>query len=337
MSVHHFNIPIFIPEKACPFRCVFCDQHKITDQKQMPTDEEITSIIEKRLKTIPDDHHSVIEIAFFGGNFTGIPLIEQEHLLQLVQPWLDGGRVRGIRISTRPDYINKEVLQLLKQYRVKVIELGAQSFDDEVLIKAGRGHTAADTEEAAQMIRREGFSLGLQMMTGLPGDSFASIMKTAKRIVALGAGNTRIYPVLVIEGTQLAEMYKAGTFNPPDIAQTIQFLRWLLPYFSESKVDVIRVGLHPSESLLCGDGLLAGPFHPALKQMALSAVWQDAFWNYQFDTRHDAIDVFVPKGQRANAIGYQAKNKTALLKNFKEVKFYIDPFLRGYNFYVNYR
>lgn len=337
MSIRHFNIPIFIPELACPFRCVFCDQHKITAQQSMPADGEIRGIIEKRLRTIPDDHHSVIEIAFFGGNFTGIPKAEQKRLLALVQPWLDGGRVRGVRLSTRPDYIDDEVLALLKDYRVKTIELGAQSFDEEVLIKAGRGHTALDTGEASQKIREAGFDLGLQMMTGLPGDSFASIRHTAQKIAALGASNTRIYPALVIKGTKLADMYEAGEYEPPGLDQTVQYLRWLLPFFEKEKVEVIRVGLHPSEKLVCGQDLLAGPFHPALRQMALTAVWHDAFWNYAFDNRHQAIDIFVPKGQLQNAIGYQAKNKKELMKQFREVNFYLDPYLRGFNFYVNHR
>ncbi len=303
----------------------------------MPTDDEIIQTIEKRLKTIPNDHHNIIEIAFFGGNFTGIPMEEQERLLSLVQPYLDGERVRGIRLSTRPDYINKEKLELLKKYNVKTIELGAQSFDDEVLIKSGRGHTASDIEEAAAMIRSFGFELGLQMMTGLPGDSLKAIQFTAKRIAELGASNTRIYPILVIKGTKLAEMYEAGQFTPPNLQETIQFLRLLLPFFAKNNVDVIRVGLHPSENLKKGKDLLAGPFHPALRQMALTAVWQDVFWNHAFDPNFNAIDIFVPKGQRANAIGYEARNKKELLSTYREVKFYVDPFLRGFQFYANYR
>ncbi len=189
----HYNIPIFIPELACPFQCVFCNQEKISGQQRIPDEKEIEQIIKEHLSSFRRTDR-VVEVGFFGGSFTGIPIEEQEQYLRIVQPYIDQGEVNGIRLSTRPDYIDEEILNVLKKYRVTTIELGAQSMDDDVLKKSFRGHTAKQTEQAAKMILENGFELGLQMMIGLPGDTLEKSIKTATKIIEYGASNTRIYP-----------------------------------------------------------------------------------------------------------------------------------------------
>ena len=174
----HFTIPVFVPELACPNRCVFCNQHSISGCRQQPEPEEVREIVDKHLSTISsEDSH--IEIGFFGGSFTGIELGLQEKYLSVAHAYLRAGKIRGIRLSTRPDYVNHEVLNLLKSYGVTTVELGAQSLDNEVLKLSGRGHTVADVEKASAMILSAGFKLGLQMMTGLPGDSPEKSIETA--------------------------------------------------------------------------------------------------------------------------------------------------------------
>lgn len=194
----HYTIPIFIPELACPHQCVFCDQRKISGQQEIPNIDDINKKIKAYLKTIPEKR-SRVEIGFFGGSFTGLPMDQQEMYLKAAAEFVKGRRVEGIRLSTRPDYINREILDLLKKNKVITIELGAQSMDPGVLAKSGRGHSVEDIEKASKMIIDDGFELGLQMMIGLPGDTLEKAKHTAKKIVELGARNTRIYPTLVIK------------------------------------------------------------------------------------------------------------------------------------------
>ncbi len=191
-----------------------------------------------------------VEIGFFGGNFTGIPLDDQEKYLQVAQPFLEKGIVQGIRLSTRPDYIDEQGLHLLKKYGVTTIELGAQSMDNDVLQQSARGHTAEDVENASRMIIAAGFRLGLQMMVGLPGDTLEKSVFTARKIIELGACETRIYPVLVIKGTKMAEWYEQGKYKPLSMEEAVFWVKTILPLFEDAGVEVTRVGLHSSEGLL---------------------------------------------------------------------------------------
>jgi len=167
--MRYYNIPFFIPERGCPHRCIFCDQQKITGVRVGSRPEDLNRQVGRYLETFPAGERHV-EIAFFGGNFTGLAMEEQRAWLEAASPWLQGGRIDGIRLSTRPDYINAKVLMLLKEYGVSSIELGAQSLDEEVLRLAGRGHSAAQVAEASERVLGAGFRLGVQMMTGLPGE-----------------------------------------------------------------------------------------------------------------------------------------------------------------------
>jgi len=333
MKPKHYTIPIFIPELACPFQCVFCNQQKITGIQLIPDDEEIRNTIKAHLSSFKEKKRRV-EIGFFGGSFTGVPFEQQKHYLEIVQPFLQSGEVAAIRVSTRPDYIGEKELALLKNYGVQSIELGAQSFDDEVLKQSFRGHTARQTEVAAQAILVEGFQLGLQMMIGLPGDSLPKALKTAKRIIELGAHTTRIYPAVVIKDTAMHQWCEQGKYKPLSLEIAIEWTRQILPLFEKASVKVLRVGLHPSEGLLNGDELVAGPFHPSFKELVLTEIWGGLLKPILKAENTESILIRVPPGQINAAIGHQAKNKKMLLTKFRKVKFEEDGKLRKREFDV---
>jgi len=322
----HFTIPIFVPELACPNRCVFCNQQSISGCQKQPEPEEVRDIILQHLKTIPEkDSH--IEIGFFGGSFTGIEPELQEKYLAVANEFLtpdseDHSLIRGIRLSTRPDYINPEALSLLKRYGVTTIELGAQSLDDAVLKLSGRGHTVEDVEKASAMILSAGFKLGLQMMTGLPGDTPEKSLQTARRFVELGASCTRIYPTLVIRGTELEQRWRSGEYHPQSLEEAVEISARLLEIFREAGVEVIRVGLHPSEGLLDGSEMLAGPFHPSFRELVETYRWkQNLVGMMQLNPAGSNIRIPVPENELRYAIGYDSANRKMLEGHFKKVDF----------------
>ncbi len=324
----HFTIPVFIPELACPNRCVFCNQNSISGCYEQPDLKEVEDIIESRLNTISsgktkggvDAVH--IGIGFFGGNFTGIDEDLQRNYLSIAYKYLSEGKINGIRLSTRPDYITTSSLKLLKEYGVTTIELGAQSLDDQVLKQAGRGHTVADIENASRLIKEHGFELGLQMMTGLPGDTSEKSLNTARKIVALGASCTRIYPTLVIKHTELEQLWLSGNYKPQTLEEAVKLTAELLAIFKDGGIKVIRVGLHPSEDLIKGNDMLAGPFHVSFRQLAETELWRKELQKL-IDSRPKGgnIEVKVPDGQLNEAIGFNGSNRTMLEKHFKKVVF----------------
>ncbi len=331
----HFNIPVFIAESGCPFQCVFCDQRKISGNTHIPSVSDVNEIVAKHLDTI-DWQHNHVEIAFFGGSFTGLPLLEQEHYLKTATEFVHAGKVKSIRLSTRPDYINHEVISLLSQYPVSAVELGAQSFDDDVLRQSGRGHTAEQTRQASAMLKHAGFSLVLQMMTGLHGDTPEKSMDTASEIINLGAAATRIYPCVVIEGTKLARMYKNHEFSPQTLDEATNLAARLILKFEAADVKILRVGLHPSEELTSATSLIAGPFHPAFREMAESTIWKhllEAGLNFSAD-KH--LTIYTAANQTAKAAGYHGKNRKFLEQHFKSVGFKTDIALQNRAFYADY-
>lgn len=324
MSQKHYTIPIFIPEMACPFQCVFCNQRKITGKHLIPDDKDVIQIIESHLNTFKELDR-VVEVGFFGGSFTGIPCKQQEHYLDLAAPYIEEGRIQGIRVSTRPDYIDEQILMLLKSKKVTTIELGAQSMDDEVLKASFRGHTADQTEIASQLILDYGFDLGLQMMIGLPSDSISKAIFTAEKIVETGASSTRIYPVLIIRDTSLAKWFNDGKYDPLSLEEAIQWSKQLIPVFENNQVTILRIGLHPSEGLLSGDELVAGPFHPSFRELVMTEIWADLLEPLMDQKQSTATEIRVPEKEINYAIGYNGKNKKNLLEYFGNVRFVSDP------------
>lgn len=328
----HCNIPIFIPELACPHQCVFCNQEKISNTFSVPRPNEISTIIDSYLETIPNNR--VINIAFFGGSFTGIPKDEMIAYLKIAHTYVKAGRVHGIRLSTKPDYITEEILDIMTQYGVTSIELGAQSTDNRVLLKSGRGHKFDAIERAAELIRKRDFELGLQMMLGLPYDTLELSIQTANDIVRLGADTTRIYPTVVVQGTALEKMYEKGDYKALSLDDAVHWSKEVLKIFNAAGVKVLRVGLHPSEELELGKSLIAGPIHPSFKEMVLSALWNDILNEKLKKTGQSTIH--VSRRQLNYAIGYKGKNRNALKKKGYEVKFIADSSLKDFELNVCY-
>ena len=263
----HANVAFFVPMVGCPHRCSFCDQNSITGESGIPTPEEVDKTLKKAARELHGFSEKA-EIAFFGGSFTMIP---RELMLSLLAPakkWIDRKAFSGIRISTRPDAINEEVLSVLKEYGVTFIELGAQSCNNAVLEKNRRGHTFEDTQKAAQLIREAGFSLGLQMMTGMPGSTKEDDILTAARFAALKPDTMRIYPTLVLKNTLMAKWFEDGEYVPQTVEEAAAECAELLDIFELYKINVIRLGLHAEGSL--EENLLGGPYHPAFREICES-------------------------------------------------------------------
>lgn len=318
---------------ACPFRCIYCDQLKITGKHKLPDEADVRETIESYLKTIPNAG-AHIEVAFFGGNFTGLHPESQKMYLGIAQRYLLEKRIQGIRLSTRPDYIDAHKLALLKHYGVTTIELGAQSLDDNVLEQCGRGHTASDVAKASEIIHQAGIHLGLQMMIGLPGDTPEKAMHTAQKIVALAASESRIYPCLIIKGTALQSLFEHGKYQPLSIEEAVDWSVQLLLYFETHGVKVIRLGLHPSADLEAG-GLVAGPYHRAFKTLVLSKIWGQQFKNYNFWPSSNGVLIKVAPEEINFAIGFEAKNKKAIQQRYHYVKFIADASFSGRHFEIS--
>jgi histone acetyltransferase (RNA polymerase elongator complex component) len=263
----HANVALFVPHNGCLHACSFCNQHSITGRLQQPTPEDVVQAAETALFSLGSEAKNA-EIAFFGGSFTAIERSYMISLLEAAAPYVRSGAFSGIRISTRPDAIDPGILALLQQYGVKTIELGAQSMDGHVLALNGRGHTARQVEVASEQIRSAGFALGLQMMTGLYGDSREGALETARRIAELQPCCVRIYPTIVLRGTRLGELYQQGVYHPPELEETVGLCAELLDFFEERNIPVIRLGLHDSPDL--ERDMLAGPWHPAFRELCES-------------------------------------------------------------------
>ena len=263
------NIPIFVPHAGCTHACVFCNQRRITGQHRSMDAAAAQDIIDTALSTVQQGAY--IEIAFFGGSFTAIDAALQIELLETAHVYIQDGRVQGIRISTRPDCIDEEILHRLKTYGVTAVELGVQSTNDDVLRRCKRGHTRADVFAGAEMVRAAGFDLGLQMMPGLPGDSAERTMQTVTDIVSLKPVCVRIYPTLVIADSPLYDMYNCGEYVPLPLEQAVELCAAAYAVFSQNGIEVLRMGLMASESL--ESGIAAGPYHPAFGELVESRLY----------------------------------------------------------------
>ena len=312
-----YVIPVFVPHLGCPNDCIFCNQKSISGQKKKLTKEDAKKTIEYFLENIKDKDAKK-EIAFFGGSFTGIDEEQQEELLQIAYEYIKNGQVESIRISTRPDYINKEILKRLKKYKVKTIELGVQSANDYILGRANRGHTFKDVEKASKLIRWYGFNLGHQMMVGLPESSRIDEINTAKALIKLKPKMIRIYPVLVIKGTKLEKEYNNGTYEPLSVVQAVETCKQLVRMFNDKKIDVIRVGLQNTEEI-CEPGnnqseVVAGPFHPAFRQLVESGLWYDAIVDKikKLNVKVKEVKVTVNPIDANNVIGHKKENVNKL-------------------------
>ena len=268
----HVNIAIFVPHNGCPHQCSFCNQKSITGKQYQPGPDDVYKAAEIAARSL--NHQAAeTEIAFFGGSFT---LIRRDVMISLLKA-ADWCRKQygfsGIRISTRPDGIDRDILGILKEYGVTSIELGAQSMDNTVLKKNGRGHTAEQVETASRLIQQNNFFLGLQMMTGLWGDDPEGAIRTAEKIISLRPDCVRIYPTIVMEGTELARRYRCGEYSPMDLETAVSLCADLLVRFKKNNIPVIRVGLHDTPELK--HGMICGPYHPAFRELCESRYFRN--------------------------------------------------------------
>ncbi len=263
----HANVAFFIPHIGCPNRCSFCNQNTISGENSVPSVDFIKETLKNAVSTMDKELLKRGEIAFFGGSFTAIDKNLMVELLESAQEFIGHDRFLGIRISTRPDAVNDDILKLLKKYNVSSIELGAQSMMDDVLLKNMRGHTAKDVTKASELIKKHGFSLGLQMMTGLYGDTVDGAIKTAEKFIEIKPDTVRIYPTVVLKDTYLAKLYFDGAYNPLGVEETVSLCAKLLKMFEENGIKVIRVGLHDQSGLK--DNFVSGAYHAALGELIM--------------------------------------------------------------------
>ena len=310
-----YIIPIFVPHLGCPNDCIFCNQKSISGQKEQMTKEKAKEIIDKFLNEIQRKAgEKEIEIAFFGGSFTAIEEEKQEQLLSTAYEYVKEGKVDSIRISTRPDCINRTILKRLKKYKVKTIELGVQSANDYILKRAGREHTFEDVKKASKMIRRYRFVLGHQMMVGLPESTRIDEINTAKKLIKLKPKMVRIYPVLVIKGTKLEKELQEGKYQPLTVVQAIETCKELVRMFDSKNIDIIRVGLQNTDEISDPNykesEVVAGPFHPAFRQLVESAMWYDAVVDKikKLNVKVKEVQVTVNPIDANNVIGHKKEN-----------------------------
>ena len=321
-----FIIPVFLPHAGCPHRCVFCNQVSITGTGQKPVSaDQLRSQIRQFLKYRSDCRQSA-QISFFGGNFLGLKIEDIKFYLGLATEFVKRRAVDSIRFSTRPDTVDPNRLEIIADYPVASIELGVQSMDERVLAFAKRGHRAADTVRAVEQLKASNYSIGLQMMVGLPGDDAALAMASAVKIAGMQPDFVRIYPTLVVENSLLAEWYKSGAYTPLSLEDAVAQVKRLYLFFRKNNIRVIRMGLQASEDLDSGS-VLAGPYHPAFGQLVYSEIFLAAACAAIESANLTAANVaiFVNPRRISTMRGLKNSNIAQLKKRFAFEKIDIIP------------
>ena len=354
----HAIIPIFIPHRGCPNDCVFCNQRKITARTTAPTVDEVKNTIDTWLTTLGEV--PTVEIAFYGGSFTGLRLTEQSSYLAIAKEYKDRGLIDKIHLSTRPDYIDRDILDNLKAYSVDTIELGVQSFDDEVLRKSNRGHTSASVYESVSLIKEYGFEFGIQLMIGLPGDSLETCIYSAKETVKLKPSLTRLYPTIVIDDTELLEMYERGEYQPLSREEAVTRTAAMYKILDEAGITIMRVGLKSTD--IIGEGgsqLVEGriardEIEPQLDrivdeirerrdkscELIANHLQGRDLVNESFNQQRLSrvkVDVFSSPKWFSNAVGNSGENKKYFEEKYPElsIKFRVDDSLETAQFRIN--
>ena len=322
----HAIIPVFIPHLGCPHTCVFCDQKQITAREKAPTKDEIISFIEEWLTTLTDVE--TVEIAFYGGSFTAIPLSMQKEYLEIAKEYKDAGRIHKIHLSTRPDAIDKEIMDNLKAYSVDTVELGVQSFDDEVLRISERGHDSAAVYKAAELIKSYGMELGIQLMIGLPGDSMKSCLYSVDETVKLAPSLARLYPTLVLPGTELYAMYERGDYTPLTREEAVSITAAMYRLLDAAGIYVMRVGLKSTDvinSERLGE-INSGTYHPAFRQLVEDYIAREkisSMLNQVTKSRLCKHKKFLVKGSpswASSLSGHNGENKKFFKEKYPEIE-----------------
>jgi len=320
----HAIIPIFIAHRGCPHNCVFCNQNAITARDGDVTPEGARQIIEEYLPTLEGRGLEEIEVSFFGGSFTGIPMEEQSAFLAVAREYKEAGKIDKIHLSTRPDYIDKEILDNLKLYGADVIELGVQSFSPEVLKAAGRGHSVQAVYDACELIKSYGcFTLGIQLMIGLPGDSYEACMDSVRQTIAIGPAIARLYPTVVITRTPLYEMYLDGRYTPLPEERMVETVKDMYVALTRAGINVIRVGLKASSLISdeAGSCVAGHSYHPAFRQLVDGAIIRDEIEAYL--KAHPGItsyDYITTPEKISDAVGHKGCNRAYFAEHYPGVR-----------------
>ena len=323
----HAIIPIFIAHRGCPHKCVFCNQNAITARSGDITPEDARRIIEEYLPTLQNRGLEEIEVSFFGGSFTGIPMEQQKAFLKVAKEYKDAGLVQKIHMSTRPDYIDREILDNLKEYSADVIELGVQSFDPEVLKLSERGHDVETVCKACKLIKEYGFTLGIQLMIGLPGDSYEACMDSVRQTIFIGPSIARLYPTVIITDTELYNMYLRGDYTPFSQEKMLQTVKDMYKALTGAGINVIRVGLKSSALINDGtDSRVAGnSYHPAFRQLLESELAKDEIISQinelGLEDREASIEIHAAPEMMSNAAGHKGVNRKYITEQYPKMRF----------------
>lgn len=349
----HAIIPIFIPHKGCPNGCIFCNQKKITAKQKSVSYDDVYTTIDTWLETIEPQGLETVEVAFFGGSFTGIPIEEQSQYLAIAKEYKDAGRIHKIHMSTRPDYINEEILDNLKKYSADTIELGVQSFDDRVLELSNRGHDSSIVYRSSQMIKDYGFELGIQLMIGLPGDSLETCLYSAKETVKIAPSLARLYPTIVIDDTELHNQYKRGEYEPLSREEAVFRTKEMYKILDNAGINIMRVGLKSTDLIKEGGFINGGTYHPAFRQLVEGAIARErieellteklfeALFYYEQNKEKSRIkvDIFSNSAWFSNMIGNSSENKKYFLAKYPQLNilYKVDNNLANGQFKINFK
>ncbi|MBU5613192.1 elongator complex protein 3 [Geomonas azotofigens] len=308
-------VPFFIPHQGCPHRCVFCDQERVSGAGGgLPTTGQLLRRIEEYRLGAPARK---LEVAFYGGTFTALPRPDQERLLLPLQPLLAAGVIQSVRLSTRPDAVDAETVRFLKEHGVATVELGVQSLDPEVLHLAGRGHGTSEVEQSVSALKEAGIVVGIQLMPGLPGDTPQTSLASLRRALALQPAFLRIYPTLVIEGTELARRYREGSYHPLTLTQAVALCKEMLAEAGQAGIPVVRFGLQPTSELDSPGVVLAGPYHPAFGQLVESELWFDRMCELlEGVPAGSRVSFGAPAGRVSDLVGQRRANLQRLATRY---------------------
>jgi len=331
-------IPFFIPHQGCPHLCIFCNQRLIasrTSQFQSRSHEttRLSDVIQTYLQY--KKNRTRVELAFFGGNFLGLETSRIVGLLEAVQPWIRRGQIHGIRCSTRPDTVTPQTLELIRPFGLDTVELGVQSMDDHVLALAERGHTSEDTRNALVLLKENGLKTGVQVMIGLPGDDVAGAVRTAKALAELKPDLARIYPLLVLNGSKLAQRYRSGRYVPLYLDQAVNQTKKMVTIFKHAEISVARIGLQATDMLEDPEQMIAGPWHPAFGHLVLSSLMFDQACaqidavlscrkKVETPTQKTNITLQVHPKSLSRLQGDRKKNIERLIRTYPDVAFCIE-------------
>ncbi len=320
-------IPIFLPHKGCPHRCIFCNQKEATGYSSIQKPQDLHLLIQKCLGTLSPLHQKKdkspirIEAAFYGGNFTGMPLEEQRDYLLIVYQYIHEGKIDGIRISTRPDYISEANIPLLKESGVKTIELGLQSLNTNILQKVHRYYSEKQVIQTVNLLHQHQFCLGLHLMIGLPGETSEILFQTVEKIIQLRPAFVRIHPTLVLKNTELEKMYFQGDYTPLPLEETISLCKKIALRFLEADIPIARIGLQTIPEMEKSKSIVAGPCHPALGELVSSSIAYDQMVEAIKQAKNQQeLSILVPERELSIFIGQHRRNLLFLRKKFPDKK-----------------